>query len=145
MNHINLIRKVRAHARDFNDTIFRKEDITMFLNEAIDRIIQVLPALNNMPYLVSENDIVEYIPREYVHLLANYSVARLYSQDERHYEATTFMNEFELKLAELKEKIENGEVEIIDPHTGDVLDTSIAIDYVTDNYFFNRRGRVEGV
>jgi len=140
-----LIRKVRAHARDFNDTIFRKEDITMFLNEAIDRIIQVLPALNNMPYLVSENDIVEYIPREYVHLLANYSVARLYSQDERHYEATTFMNEFELKLAELKEKIENGEVEIIDPHTGDVLDTSIAIDYVTDNYFFNRRGRVEGV
>lgn len=146
MLHTDLIKKVRAHARDFNDTIFRKEDITLFLNEAIDRVIQVLPAFNNMAYLVDDDDFVSYLPREYTHLLSTYSVARLYSQDERHYEASTFMNEFELKLDELKERIENGEIEIIDPDTGVPLDTSIATDYVVDKYFSkHRRGEVEGV
>src|SRR5690606_8327107 len=118
MNLKSISAKVRAHARDFNNTIFRQEDIVMFANEAIDRFIQVLPQLNNIPYLENDEDIVQIIPREYVHVLSTYAVARLFMQDERHYEATTFMNEFELKLAEFKEKVENGEIVLTDPETG---------------------------
>lgn len=135
--------KVRSHGRDFNKTIFRAEDITMFLNEGIDRFAQVMPMLTNVPYLYADDDEVEMIPKEYVHLLANYAIARLMMQDERHYEATTFMNEFELKLGEFKEKVENGEAKLIDPITGEQLDTSLDVDYVTNQYY--RRNRTEGV
>lgn len=135
----SLVAKVRRHARDFNETIFRKEDIVDFINEAIDRIIQVIPQLQNMSYLLHDDDVVGLLPREYVHLLANYSVARLFSQDERHYEATTFMNEFEVKLAEFQERLSNGEIEIIDPVTGEPIDNNIPVDYVRNDYFFNRR------
>lgn len=139
MNLKNLHLKVRSHARDFNETIFRKDDITMFLNEAIDRIIQVMPQLNNLPYFELDEDVLPILPREYNHLLANYAVARLFMQDERHYEGTTFMNEFEVKLAEFKEKVDNSEIELIDPETGTPLDMSIPIDYVTNAYFAKRR------
>lgn len=135
--------KVRSHGRDFNKTIFRAEDITMFLNEGIDRFAQVMPMLTNVPYLHADDDEVEMIPKEYTHLLANYAIARLMMQDERHYEATTFMNEFELKLGEFKEKVENGEAKLIDPITGEQLDTSLDVDYVTNQYY--RRNRTEGV
>lgn len=145
MNLESLHNIVRAHARDFNETIFRKSDITMFINEGIDRVIQVLPQLENIPYLVDDVDIVELIPREYIHLLANYSTSRLMSQDERHYEASTLMNEFEHKLADFKEKVENGEIEIIDPDTGLPLEADYKTDYVVDNYFVSKRNRVEGV
>lgn len=150
MNLKNLRSKVRAHARDFNSTIFRQEDIDMFLNEGIDRVIQVLPQLNNIPYLEMEDDIVQIIPREYVNLLASYSVSRLFMQDERHYEATTFMNEFELKLAEFKERVENGELELTDPSTGEPIEQYYPEDYVTNNYFYpikasDKDDGVEGV
>lgn len=141
MNLKMLHQKVRAHGRDFNDTIFRREDITMFINEGIDRFIQVLPHLQNINYLEFDEDVPNLIPKEYVHLLANYAVARLFAQDEQEYKATVMMNEFELKLEEFKEKVENGEVEIIDPDTGDLLDVSLEVDYVDDTYFFKRRGR----
>jgi hypothetical protein len=135
MNLKMLRTKVRAHARDFNNTIFRQEDIDLFLNEGIDRIIQVLPQLNNISYLVDEGDVVNIIPREYSHLLASYAVARLFSQDERHYEATNFMNEFETKISELKTAIENRDVKLIDPDSGEELILDLEVDYVTDNYF----------
>ena len=134
---------VRAHARDFNGTIFRADDIKLFLNEGIDRVIQVMPQLESMSYLELDEDMVTIIPREYVHLLANYAVARLMMQDERHYEATTFMNEFEVKLNEFKEKVDNGEIELFDPETGDSLVVDVPTDYVTDTYFANRNGRVK--
>lgn len=142
--------KVRSLARDFNNTIFRQEDITLFANEGIDRFIQVLPELNNIPYLMNEDDIVQIIPREYTGLLATYSVSRLFMQDERHYEATTFMNEFETKLAEFKEKVDNGEIELTDPTTGQPIEKIYPEDYVTDNYFYGTSGSdddegVEGV
>lgn len=145
MNLKMLRAKVRSHARDFNNTIFRQEDIDLFLNEGIDRFIQVLPQLSNVPYMVGENDVVQVIPREYVHLLSNYAVSRLFSQDERHYEATTFMNEFEAKLDEFKQKVENGEIELIDPDTGLPLDTDIAVDYVTNAYYRPYKTNTEGV
>lgn len=143
MNHANLRTKVRAHARDFNGTIFRQEDITLFLNEGIDRMIQIMPQLSNMTYLVEDEDLVTIIPKEYSHLLANYCIARLMNQDERHYEATTFMNEFEIKFAEFKEKVENGEIELLDPITGDSLASTLPVDYVTNAYFHPIRNTEE--
>lgn len=143
MNLKSLHETVRSHVRDFNDTILRKSDITLFINEAIDRVIQVLPQLENIPYLENDEDVVELIPREYIHLLASYATARLMAQDERHYEAGTFMNEFEHKLVDLKEKVDNGEVVIIDPDTGEPLLPEYNTEYVANTYFSRRR--VEGV
>lgn len=145
MRLIDLVNKTRVHARDFNATIFRKEDIVLFINEAIDRFIQVLPQLSNMPYLYNDEDIMEMIPREYVHLLTNYAVSRLYAQDERHYEASTMMNEFEVKLEEFRQKVENGEITINDPTTGEPISITLPTDYVVDNYFTKKNGHVSGV
>lgn len=142
MQHANLRKKVHVHARDFNETIFRKEDITMFLNEAIDRVIQVIPELEAINYLIDDEDYVEVMPRQYVHLLANYSAARLFAQDERHYEASTQMNEFELKLDELSDKIENGDIEITNPETGRVIESGLSTDYVREIYYFGKGGTV---
>lgn len=135
MRHVDLRNKVRVHGRDFNNTIFRTEDITLYLNEAIDRVIQIMPQLSNIPYLDGDNDIVQVIPREYTHLVANYAAARLFAQDERHYEATTFMNEFELKLAEFKEKVDNGDIVLTDPDTGQELLPDTRTDTVVNVYY----------
>lgn len=143
MNHAQLRLKVRSLARDFNNTIFRQEDITMFLNEGIDRFIQVIPELNNIPYLDADDDLVNIIPREYVHLLASYAVSRLFSQDERHYEATTFMNEYEAKLDEFKQKVENEEITLVDPDTGEQINKVYDVDYVNDTYFYSNKRNEE--
>lgn len=138
MSSLRLLReKVRVHGRDFNNTIFRQSDIDLFINEGIDRIIQIMPQLSNIPYLVNDNDIVQIIPREYTHMLSVYSVGRLMAQDERHYEATNFMNEFEAKLEELREKVLTGEVMLIDPETGQPIDISLSNDSVTNNYYYD--------
>jgi hypothetical protein len=136
MDKRQLIQSVRSYARDFNGTIFREEDISLFLNEGIDRIKQVLPMLNNMPYLFNDEDFPGHIPIEYHHLLSVYAVARLFSQDERHYESATYMNEFEVKLDEFVSKVENGDVLLLDPETGeDLFANNHNVDYVVDNYF----------
>lgn len=138
MSNLKTLRdRVRVHGRDFNNTIFRTSDIDLFINEGIDRIIQIMPQLSNIPYLVSNDDIVQIIPREYAHMLSVYSVSRLMAQDERHYEATAFMNEFETKLAELFEKVANGDVVLTDPETGKPIDISLPTDHVVDNYFYD--------
>jgi len=134
MNLRDLSLKVRVHARDFNHTIFRQSDITMFLNEGIDRFAQVFPELLEIPYFAFETDVVQIIPKKYAHLLANYAVSRLFAQDERQYEATTQMNEFEIKLNELKSQVESGEVVFLDS-AGVAISNSTAFDYVTDVYF----------
>lgn len=139
MNLKDLHARVRAYARDFNNSIFRKEDITAFLNEGIDRIIEVLPQLSNMAYLEGDEDVVQIIPREYNYLLAVYATARLFLQDERFYESTTYMNEFETKLDEFRTKVLNGEITLFDPTTNEPLEPdTLPVDYVTDNYFFKR-------
>jgi len=137
MNLLDLEKRVRAHARDFNNTIFRKTDIVLFINEGIDRFAQVIPELSNVPYLVVDTDDVKVIPKAYIHLLANYTTSRLFNQDERHYEATTLMNEFELKLEEFKEKVRDDKIVLLDYETGEPIEEVSKEDYVFDNYFFS--------
>ena len=47
-------------------------------------------------------------------------------------------NEFEVKLEELKSKIESGEIVIKDPETGEDITTINTTDYVYDNYFMKK-------
>lgn len=136
MNLSEIITLVRSHTRDFNETIFRREDIVRFSNQALDRFIEVIPKFDNIPYLVNNEDEVAIIPRQYQYLIAIFATARLFAQDERHYEAATFMNEFESKLAEFQTKLEAGEIKIIDPTTGEEIDTNLDVDFVKNDYYY---------
>ena len=141
MNFLDLQLRVRALTRDLSSAIFRKVDVTTFINESIDRIQMVLDVFDGMEYLVDDTDVPKLLPKKYHHLLAVYCASRLFHQDEQHYQAGTLMNEFEQKLDDLRTKIENGEVKIIDPETGLPIPLSEAdTDYVTNVYFDYRKG-----
>ena len=129
MNRLQIIQRVRAITRDFTNSIFREQDIIDFINEGINRFKQIIPELGNLQELLVNTQEPVLIPYEYRHLLAVYSAARCFAQDERHYQAATLMNEFEIKLDELKTKIENGEIAIVDEN-GNVIQKDIPVDYV---------------
>ena len=130
MNRTDLINRVRSYTRDFSASIFREVDIIMFINEGIDRCKEVVDELGGMTYLTDALSVPILMPERYHYLLAVYSVARCFDQDERHYQASTRMNEFETKLAEFKEAVEAGKIVIIDPTTGEPVDTSYSLEYV---------------
>lgn len=138
MDRLALVQRVRALTRDFSNAIFREIDIIDFLNEGIDRISQVIPELDGMSPLLSHTDVPTLLPKKFHHLLPLYATARCFGQDERHYQSSTFMNEFEVKLSDLKALIETGDIVIIDPDTNAPveLDNASNIEYVvTNNYY----------
>lgn len=108
----------------------------MFLNEGIERFKQYIPEFSDMELLILDEDEPILLPEPYQHLIALYAAARCFDQDERHYQATTHMNEFEVKLDELKTRIEIGEIKI---------DVSVNLenDYVVDNYFSSNKSLVD--
>lgn len=124
-----LDRRVRSLTRDLIKTIFREQDVYDFINEGIDRVKHQIPELADMKYLVAKQEEVKLLPKQYHHLLAVYATARCFSQDERHYQATTHMNEFETKLDELRTAIESGEV-VIKDEEGEKIETGLGIEYV---------------
>lgn len=146
MQRSQIVQRVRALTRDFSNSIFREQDIIDFINEGIDRMRQVIPELKNLTYLLTSQQEPTLLPSRYHHLLAVYSTARCFGQDERHYQATTHMNEFEVKLDELKTAIMNGEIVITDPD-GNVVIVDLPIDYVDLKPYWNKRvvDIVEGV
>jgi hypothetical protein len=137
MNRLDMINRVRSMTRDFTSSIFREQDITDFINEAVDRCGQIIPALKDMGYLQSNDAVPPILPPAYHNLLAIYSTSRCFGQDERHYQATTYMNEFETKMEELRLAVENGRVTLKDT-SGNTIDTSLDHDFVSDDYFFKR-------
>lgn len=147
MQRVKLILRVRALTRDFSNSIFREPDIIDFLNEGIDRFKQIIPQFQSVPYLLTSSDEPTLIPEAYQHLLAVYAAARCFGQDERHYQATTLMNEFEIKLEEMKGLIESGQIVIIDPTTGDEITVDIPTDYVDLKPYYGTQhiDRDEGV
>lgn len=142
MTRLEIVARVRALTRDFSNAIFRGPDIEAFINEAIERVGQVVPELEGMLPLNAASDSPILLPSRYHQLIAVYAAARCFGQDERHYQNTQFMNEFEVKLDELKGKIQNGEV-IIKDATGAVVVADVAFDYVEDNYFTKRLNIVD--
>ena len=136
MNMPNLISRVRSLTRDFTGSIFREQDVRDFINEGIHRVRQIVPELDNMYELLNNQEDVPLMPKQYHHLLSVYATSRCFGQDERHYQATTMMNEFEVKMEEMKSKIEAGEIVIVDPETGEPIANNIDTEYViTNNYF----------
>lgn len=135
MNRLDLSKRVRSLTRDFSNAIFREQDIIDYINEGIDRIKQVIVEFEKMPYLLDNADIPTMLPGRYHHLLSLYSASRCFGQDERHYQASNFMNEFETKMDELRIGIEEGKIKIIDPDTNEVIEATYEPDYVTNNYY----------
>jgi hypothetical protein len=145
VNKGQLIKRVRSLTRDFSNSIFREEDIIMYLEEGIDRLKQVVGELEGMEYLEDLSDVPALLPSPYHPLLSAYATSRCFGQDERHYQATTFMNEFETKLGELKEAIESGRIVIKDSEGKEVTGSN-PVDYVTVEYYDTRKeGETEEV
>lgn len=147
MNRNDLVARVRSLTRDLSNSIFRQQDIEAYINEGIDRFRQYITELTGMGYLNNPSDEPQLLPEQYHHLLAVYSTSRCFSQDENYYQATTFMNEFETKLDELRTRIEGGEIVIRNPD-GSIVDRDNRVDYVEDTYFskrYRKRDLDEGV
>lgn len=143
MNRNELGARTRSMLRDFTGSVFRASDVDAYINEGIDRFKQVIPEFEKLEYLPDGSAIPIMIPSAYQHLLALYSASRCFGQDDRHYQSSTYMNEFETKLHELKTKIEGGEVVIIDPDTNLPVVMPYIEDYVRDNYFMKRNGLID--
>lgn len=145
MNKGDLTQRVRSNVNDTKGSVFKEDDILSYLNEGIDRIKQVINELSSIEYLVDREDKPLPLPEPYHHLLAVYATSRCFAQDERHYQSTTLMNEFEYKVAELYTSIINGDLVIVDEY-GDEMYSSSKPEYVIDNYF-NRKNydKDEGV
>lgn len=129
MDRTKLIARVRSITRDFTSSIFREADIINFIDEGIDRFKQVLPELTGLTYLYQKTSEPSLIPSQYQHLLAVYSASRCFGQDERHYQASNLMNEFEIKLNEFKLAVENGEITLTDGD-GNAIEITNVVDYV---------------
>lgn len=137
MNRTQLTARSQVIMRDFGGSTFRTEDIQSFLNEAIERVQQVIPELENMSLLENATDVPTYLPSKWHHLLSIYAAARCQFLDERHYQATQLMNEFEFKLEELLGKIQNGEQVITDPD-GNTVTNDNPVDFVETISYWGR-------
>ena len=130
MRRLDLVLRVRSYTRDFSNSIFREQDIIDYINESIERFQQIIPQLKGLTPLVVTTDSPDLIPSQHHHLLALFSASRCFAQDQSFYQATTLMNEFEVKLQEFQGKVESGQIVIVDPVTGLPVATDNVIDYV---------------
>lgn len=135
MNRLALMGRVRSLTRDLSNAIFREIDVVDYINEGIDRIKQLIPEFGAMDRLTSNSSEPLMMPTHYHHLLAVYSASRCFAQDERAYQASTLMNEFEQKIEELKQSIEDGRTKILDLVTGLPVTAVYEAGYITENYF----------
>lgn len=141
MNRLELMQRSRSLVRDISNSFFREDDIVNYLNEGIDRIAQRIPIFTAMPYLTNNLQEVTYLPKQWQHLLAVYCAARLCTHDERHYQAGTFMNEFETKLEDLSASIDNHDTAVVDGD-GNPVEQRMTDQYVRNNYFMLNDGVV---
>lgn len=141
MNRLEMIQRVRSHTRDLTNSVFREVDIVAFLNEGIDRIIQVIPEFADMLPLMANDEVPIILPKQYHHLIPVYSTARCFGQDDRPYQSGTLMNEFETKLAKLEADLRSGELVVLDPETGLNIIAGNA-EYILNTYYPSRRDYV---
>lgn len=134
MNLEQITAMARRHLADKDGAIFTKDDIEAFINEGINRFQSIVYFVNE-PELTTLDQSPALIPAQYHYMLALFSASRCFGQDEREYKATTFMNEFEVKMEELLQKIESGEIVITDPSTGNEVTADYEEDFVTNVYF----------
>lgn len=135
MNRLELMGRVRSLTRDLSNAIFREIDVVDYINEGIDRLKQLIPEFTAMDKLSSNTSEPTMLPTQYHHVLALYSASRCFAQDERAYQASTLMNEFELKIEEMRHSIEDGRIKLVHPITGLPVPTVYEAGYMTENYF----------
>ena len=128
-----LVSRVRSYTRDTTGTLFTLSDVKNFINEGIDKLRQI-KVLEGMEYLESDTDIPDYLPSQYHYSLAVYSASRCFSQDEQHYLAQTFMEEFLGLYSLIELGIKEGTIVIIGSD-GEQISSDDEFDSVVDVYF----------
>lgn len=134
MNLQDLIQLTRVYTRDVDSNIFDTATITLFINQSIDRIKQ-FNVFKTMTKLSALTDEVKLMPSEYHYLLALFASSRLFDIDQRYSEGSDKRNEFEYYYGQLIEEIQCGTVVILNDLLIPIIDTTDAIDYVTDEYY----------
>jgi hypothetical protein len=137
VNRRELIERTQAHLRDFGLTAFREIDVARYLNEAIERVIQIIPQFDDMVELTYDTQIPIVLPKAYHHLLSVYASSRLFAQDDRFHQSATLMNEFEVKMAGMFEDLMTGDLVAYDKD-GKPINFSREPDYVANEYFLGR-------
>lgn len=128
-----LVSRVRSYTRDTTGTLFTLSDVKCFINEGIDKLRQI-KVLEGMEYLESDTDIPDLLPSQYHYSLAVYSASRCFSQDEQHYLAQTFMEEFLGLYSLIELGIKEGTIVIIGSD-GEQISSDDEFDGVVDVYF----------
>ena len=129
----DLVTRVRSYTRDTTGTLFELSDIENFINEGIDKLRQI-KSLETMATLTNDEQSVDLLPPQYHYCLAVYSASRCFSQDEQHYLAQTFAEEFNGLYDLIELGIKEGTIVITDSG-GNVLNDDISLDGVTNVYF----------
>lgn len=133
MNLETITTNARRHLNDKEGSIFSKDDLEYFINEGLDRFRSVVYFADEVTLTTLDQSPI-YIPEQYHYILSLFASSRAFGQDEREYKATQFMNEFEIKLEELIQKIESGEITVTDSE-GEEVTADYEEDYVTNVYF----------
>lgn len=131
----DLISRVRSYTRDTTGTLFTLSDVKSFINEGVDKFKQI-KELNAMTYLDGDSDEPKLLPSQYHYSLAVYSASRCFSQDEQHFPAQSYMDEFNGLFALIELGIKNGDVVITDSD-GSVIESESKEDGVKNVYFDN--------
>jgi hypothetical protein len=134
MNLGQLVSLVRKYTRDSGGSLFKEADVKEFINDGVDRIRHCTELKDMLP-LEESVQVPILLPPEYHRLIALFATARCFSQDEQHYQATNFMNEFENKFSDMQDRIRRGEIIIKDALGNIVPISNTDIDYVRDEYF----------
>ena len=140
MTFKELIDRVHNYTNDTTGTLFPSTIVKGFINEAIDRLKQI-KELEGMAYLSSDNDTPILLPNYYHYMLAVYGASRCFSQDEQHYQAQTYMDEFSNLKTILELGIKDGSIVIVN-NLGETISDVYEFDYVVDVYF--KRSDING-
>lgn len=133
MTFKELIDRVHNYTNDTTGTLFPSSMVKGFINEAIDKLKQI-KELEGMTYLSADTDMPKLIPNYYHYILSVYGASRCFSQDEQHYQAQTYMDEFLNSFSILELGIKEGNI-IITDELGNLVTGVNDFDYVTDVYF----------
>lgn len=128
-----LINRIRSYTRDTTGTLFSLSDLQDFINEGVDKLKQI-KALENMSYLEQDSDVPKYLPSQYHYCLAVYGALRCFSQDEQHYLAQTFSDEFNGLFSLLELGIKEGTIVVLNDD-GTPVNSDLDFDFIRDVYF----------
>ena len=129
----DLITRVRSYTRDTTGTLFTASDVRDFINEAIDKLRQI-KELENIKHLSNDSDVIVLLPSQYHYMTAVYSASRCFSQDEQHYQAQTYMDEFMGLFSLVELGIKEGTIFIYDEN-GQIIKDTHEPDSVENVYF----------